>query len=161
MRATPYIRSASKTDLKVGPWQSGKRLPKTAIRTKRPYPVTGKWTWRLISFTCGGEPYKVLLKHRKERQDFMAMLVHDGVEATVLCRVEHHGSHPGWHVHYQPNSPFVAGVVRTPNEKRKDCGQGSSFGTKVLSEFDTWAMTVASQLFGLTSESEDDLGLFS
>ena len=159
MKAAASIRCAEKANVDLGSWTRGKRMPKTAFRLRKPYPVPRAWVWRIISFECAGEPYKVLLKARPERHDFMAMLVHDEGEPTVLCRVEHHGSHPGWHIHYQAERPFSSGVVVAPHMRKRRCGQDVDFGPSVVSQFDAWAVTFAAHLFGLRRGGEDENGL--
>ena len=146
MRSAAWIRSADKTDVNTGSWKSG-RMPKTIVRTKAPYVLSGSWSWRVVTFKFEGDDYTLLIAHRAERTDFMAMLVHVGQEATILCRLEHHGSHPGWHVHYQAQRPFVSGVTTFPHWRKRYCGGDSAFKADVVSGFEPWAMTLANRLF--------------
>lgn len=159
MKSAAFLRRARKTDVDWGKWESGRPMPKSALKLRKPYPVSGKWTWRLVRFSVDGDRYTVLLKHRKGRQDFMAMLVREteGEPGSVLCRIEHHGSHPGWHVHYQAHAPFVSGVVRMPGERRRDCGVDSAFEANVVVEFNAWAMTLAERLFNLREDQDKGL----
>ncbi|WP_283177882.1 hypothetical protein [Gemmobacter sp. 24YEA27] len=128
-------------------------MPKTCIKTKAPYVLAGSWSWRIITFNAEGHPYSILLAHRAERGDFLAMLVHAGKEATMLCRVEHHGSHPGWHVHYQAERPFLTGVTNFPRLRKRDCGGDTSFGPNMVSGFEAWAISVADRLFRFETHS--------
>lgn len=153
IKSAAWVRAADKSDVTVRPWKTG-RMPKTIIRTKGPFTLSGSWCWRVINFSIRPNDYTVLLAHRAERADFMAMLFHNDKEATLLCRVEHHGSHPGWHVHYQSERPFITGVTNFPRLKKRDCGGDSGFGTPVVSGFDAWAMTLADKLFNF--EPHDD-----
>ena len=110
----------------------------------------------MVSFSAGGEKYRVLLAHKYEKQEFLAMLGRiDSREMTVLCRVEHHGSHPGWHVQYQPYEKKQSGIIRGADERRRLCGRGSRFGTDVVSGFDDWAISVAHNPFNLPHASGD------
>jgi hypothetical protein len=149
-----------KTDLDLGTWATGKRMPKSAfpLRPNQAYRLGGAWTWRVISFALDGRYYRVLLAHQSDKQEFIGMLgrLEEGV-MTVLCRIEHHGSHPGWHVHYQPYFEKQVGVVRGADEKRRDCGRGVKFGTDVLSGFDDWAISIAHTLFKLPRRGEQFL----
>lgn len=154
MQSAAWIRLANKDDVNTGSWKTG-RMPKSAIRTKAPYVLSGSWSWRIITFSAKGENYTILVAHRAERADFMAMLVHAGSEATVLCRVEHHGSHPGWHIHYQAERPYVRGVTNFPRWRKRDCGGDSAFKADVLSGFEPWAMTVANKLFRFQSHDSE------
>lgn len=157
-RGAAWVRSADKGEISTGKWTKGKKMPKTAfpLRGSQAYRLSGTWTWRLISFVAGKEDYRILLAHKDEKQEFMAMLgkLLDR-EMTVLCRVEHHGSHPGWHVHYQPFEKRQSGVIRGADEKKSTCGRGSRFGTDVVSGFDDWAISVAHNLFNLPHMSGD------
>lgn len=146
MKSAAWARAADKIGVNTGAWKTG-RMPKTIIKTKGPYALSGSWCWRVITFQAGGQPYLVLLAHRAERGDFLAMLLHSGKEATMLCRVEHHGSHPGWHVHYQAERPFITGVTNFPRLRKRDCGGDSSFGPNMITGFEAWAVTVAERLF--------------
>lgn len=104
-RGAAWVRSAEKEQVSIGTWTTGKKMPKTTfpLRGNQAYRLAGTWTWRLITFVAASENYRVLLAYKADKQEFMAMLGHlVGREMTVLCRIEHHGSHPGWHVHYQP-----------------------------------------------------------
>lgn len=135
-------------------------MPKTAFPFRsNSYRLAGTWTWRLISFVIGSESYRVLLAHKADKQEFLAMLgqLVDG-EMTVLCRVEHHGSHPGWHVHYQPNELKQCGVVIGAGTRKRRCGRDSRFGTDVASGFDDWAISVAHSLFNLSYIRGDNDG---
>lgn len=120
------------------------------LRGNQAYRLAGTWTWRLITFVAASENYRVLLAYKADKQEFMAMLGHlVGREMTVLCRIEHHGSHPGWHVHYQPYESKQSGVVIGADARKRPCGRNSRFGTDVVSGFDDWAISVAHSLFNL------------
>lgn len=155
MRSAAWVRSAEKTDVRTGSWKTGK-MPKTIIRTKGPFVLAGSWCWRVITFSVGEQTHTILLAHRAERADFMAMLFHSGKEATLLCRVDHHGSHPGWHVHYQAERPFQTGVTNFPRLKKRDCKGDSGSWPNVVTGFDRWAMTLADKLF-LFETDEDGM----
>ena len=158
-RGAAWVRSAEKEQVNLGTWATGKKMPKTTfpLRASQSYRLSGNWTWRMISFVVASESYRVLLAHKADKQEFMAMLGHlDGKEMTVLCRIEHHGSHPGWHVHYQPNLSKQSGVVIGADVRRRPCGRDSRFGTDVLSGFDDWAISVAHNLFNLPHASGDN-----
>jgi len=151
-KGAAWVRSAGKDQVSTGNWTTGKKMPKTAfpLRSNHSYRLAGTWTWRLISFAVSGEQYRVLLAHKAEKQEFMAMLGHlVDRDMTVLCRIEHHGSHPGWHVHYQPNETKQSGVVIGADARKRPCGGDSRFGTDVISGFDDWAISVAHSLFKL------------
>lgn len=154
MRSAAWIRSSEKENVDTGSWKTGK-MPKTVIRTKAPYQLSGSWSWRVVTFSTDGENYALLIAHRAERADFLAMLVHAGSESTVLCRLEHHGSHPGWHVHYQAERPFIRGVTAFPRWRKRDCGRDSAFKADVVSGFEPWAMTLANKLFCFQPHDDD------
>jgi len=151
-KGAAWVRSAGKEQVSTGNWTTGKKMPKTTfpLRSNQSYRLAGTWTWRLISFVVGTDQYRVLLAHKAEKQEFMAMLGHlVGRDMTVLCRIEHHGSHPGWHIHYQPFETKQSGVVIGVDARKRPCGRDSRFGTDVLSGFDDWAISVAHSLFNL------------
>lgn len=156
-----WVRSLEKETIHPGKWTSGKRMPKEAfpLRPSQPYRLAGTWTWRVISFLAKGDEYRVLLAYKADKQEFLAMLGRlAGREITVLCRVEHHGSHPGWHVHYQPGRVKQSGVVVGADLKKRACGVNSGFGTDVLSGFDDWAISLGHSLFKLPHAGGDAYG---
>lgn len=157
-RGAAWVRAADKKHLNTGSWKTGKKMPKSSfpLRGSQSYRLPGTWTWRIISFVSDSESYRVLLAYKAEKQEFIAMLGHIvGRDMTVLCRIEHHGSHPGWHVHYQPYREKQSGVVRGADEKKRSCGGDSRFGTDVTSGFNDWAISVAYSLFDLPHPSGD------
>lgn len=124
-KGAAWVRLSEKEDVSTGSWNKGKKMPKTAfpLRPSHAYQLAGTWSWRMVSFSAGGEKYRVLLAHKYEKQEFLAMLGRiDSREMTLLCRVEHHGSHPGWHVHYQPFEKKQSGIIRGADERRRLCG---------------------------------------
>lgn len=154
MRSASGIRQAPKAGVDLGLWKTGQKFPKNGLNLRSPYPVTGQWSWRQIRFQAGDDRYSILIKCRPERLDFMAMLVHCGQPDTVLCRVEHHGSHPGWHLHYQCKRPFFQGVVSFPDMRRRGCGHTQDFGSKRVTGFEAWAITFVVKAFGLEEKGQ-------
>lgn len=151
-KGAAWVRSSEKQIMNAGRWASGKKMPRDSfpLRPSQAYRLPGTWTWRVISFSVRGDEYRVLLAYKADKQEFRAMLGRlTDREMTVLCRVEHHGSHPGWHVHYQPQKIKQSGVVIGIDIKKRACGLNSRFGTDVVSGFDDWAISVGYKLFKL------------
>ena len=160
-KGAAWVRSAAKEQVNTGVWITGKKMPKTAfpLRGTQSYRLAGTWTWRLITFVAESCDYRILIAYKADKQEFRAMLgVLVGKEMTVLCRIEHHGSHPGWHVHYQPGLSKQSGVVIGADEKRRSCGQAEIFGAGVASHFEDWAISIAHSLFNLPHAKGDDNG---
>lgn len=156
----PWVRAARKEQVDMGRWVTGKRMPPRAFPMRAPYRLGSAWTWRVISFVAGRAEYRILVAYRADRHEFIAMLGHlADKEMTVLCRVEHHGSHPGWHVHYQSDKIKQSNVVRSVGERRRSCGGAGSFGTNMAHGFEGWAISVASDLFRLNRVQGEDGGL--
>lgn len=158
MKSVAGVRCAKKANVDLGAWKTGQRFPKSALNLRGPYPIPTGWTWRQIKFSADGENYTIVLKFRKERHDFMAMLVHSGEPDTVLCRLEHHGSHAGWHIHYQCERPFIQGAANFPTLRVRECDQDTKFTDLMLFDFEAWAMTFAASAFGLREKLSDDFG---
>lgn len=151
-RGVAWVRSAEKTHVNTGSWNTNKKMPKASfpLRGSQSYRLAGTWTWRVVSFSVGSDQYRILLAHKAKKHEFIAMLGHlEGRDMTVLCRIEHHGSHPGWHVHYQPRASKQKGVVRGVDEKKRSCGGDARFGTDVETGFNDWAISIAYDLFNL------------
>ncbi len=75
-KGAAWVRLSEKEDVSTGSWSKGKKMPKTAfpLRPSHAYQLAGTWSWRMVSFSAGGEKYRVLLAHKYEKQEFLAML---------------------------------------------------------------------------------------
>lgn len=151
------IRDAPKRDVDLGRWSTGKKMSRSSfpIRRGAPYRLSATWTWRVIRFTCAEEPHRLLVAFRPDLHEYRAMLVRDHPDGdVVLCRLEHHGSHPGWHLHYQPFREKQAVAIRTLSERRRNCDADGAFGGGMVSTREAWALTVALDVFGLRGAAD-------
>ena len=153
-----WVRSQDKANIELGNWNRSKRMPKSAfpLRINQAYRLPGTWTWRVLKFDVDEFQYRVLLAYKLEKQEFIAMLglfVKD--DTTVLCRVEHHGSHPGWHVHYQPGFSKQSGVIRGLGERKRNCDKTSGFNNALVQGFEDWAISVSIGIFGIPQTQSD------
>lgn len=96
----------------------------------------------------------MLLAYRIDKEQYIAMLGMDADGDTkVVARLEYHGTHGGWHIHYpsQELSAVPTGVRSHPWLKRRECREHDTFMLSGLSQDaeKSAAMTIASKAFGL------------
>lgn len=129
-------------------------FPLSKARTKF-YRLGSAWTWRIITFSAEGYEYRILVAYRTDREQFFAMLgVTDSVGDTKLvARLEFHGTHGGWHLHYASDemATVPAGVRSGPWVKKYDCSKQGKFGLPHGSddEAKSKAMTIVADVFRL------------
>lgn len=115
------IVNAPKSDIKIGPWKSGK-VPRAEFAIgKSPYGLGSSYHWCVISFRSLGVDCRVLVIVNFFKQRFEAIL---GVVASdgmrVLCSYEYHATEPGWHCHAACGdvSTIPRGYMRGPWVRR-------------------------------------------
>ena len=91
-----------KTDVKIGPWKSGK-IPAADFRLRRnmkPIRHGSSYRWQLIRFASDGMPCRVLVVLNQEKEIYRATLGQDvDDEVRIICVREFHVKEPGWHCH--------------------------------------------------------------
>lgn len=151
------VRAATKTSINWGKWEKGKMskstFPLSKARTKF-YRLGNAFTWRKITFCAKGYQYRLLVAYRTDKEQFSAMLgMDDAGDTKVVARLEFHGTHGGWHMHYATGSigAVPAGIRVGPWTKRRDCNSHPNFGLGNTSELAEQArvMTIISEVFGL------------
>jgi hypothetical protein len=94
------IVAAPKTQIKVGPWRSGKVPRADFPLAKKAYGLGNSYDWQVISFQALGAEFKVLTVLNEGKKKFEAVLGMMGANILkVLCIYEFHPSEPGWHCH--------------------------------------------------------------
>lgn len=151
------FRAAAKVIEDPGRWTEGRKMPKTAfpLTSGRSYTLGAKWRWRIVKVSVGCARYHILIAFQMKRQEFIAMLgeARSGGLTRILCRVEHHGSHPGWHVHYQQCAPWSDAATAGPAFAKRAC-PSPVFPREEPPMVDSWAYEVAAQLFDLPPSDE-------
>ncbi|HTS42619.1 MAG TPA: hypothetical protein VMH84_18995 [Xanthobacteraceae bacterium] len=94
------IVRASKSNIKVGQWRSGK-VPKADFPMARSaYALGNSFRWCVISFETLGAECKVLVVINEPKQKYEAVLgVMGPIGLRILCTYEYHATEPGWHTH--------------------------------------------------------------
>ena len=81
-------------------WQTTDLQPRHAPIFPRTTPIRAGWKWRSARALGPSGEYVLLAKCNPNRDNWQAFLIltaDDG--SSVVGRFEHHGSHPGLHVH--------------------------------------------------------------
>lgn len=94
------VMNGQKTIKDVGSWKTGERMPRTAFPVRGAgFKEPGKYTWRIVRFSCEGESFRLLMAYRLDLQRAMFYLGKEvRSEMLVLCRYEYHAGEPGWHM---------------------------------------------------------------
>lgn len=156
-----HLRRASKCNINLGKWSSGSMnkaaFPLSKART-RFYRLGQAWTWRVVSFEAGSEVYRILVTFRTDKEQFQAMLglVEARGDTKVIARLEFHGTHGGWHLHYAAGdlAKVPSGIRVGPWLKMHDCVRHETFGLSHDLEDDakSKAMTIVADVFRLNDE---------
>jgi len=110
--------------------------------------VRSSYNWRIVTFECLGNQFRLLVFYRNDKQEYEAWLgMVDGSDTKVLARLEFHATHPGWHLHTNcetndtPSGRIGGNVHRSRLTSRR-----SDFG--VID--DAKALLIATEAFGVT-----------
>jgi hypothetical protein len=115
------IVRAPKTDIKIGPWHSGKVPKKDFPIAKKAYGLGASFRWSVISFTALGVECRVLIIFNAAKEKYEAVLgAMDSETLHVLCSYEYHAGEPGWHCHTACDelSKVPLGYMRGPWVRR-------------------------------------------
>src|SRR5713226_2659168 len=91
--------------VEAGKWTTGK-MTKAAFPLSKNHSLRlgSGWDWRVVRMTYGGVPCRLLVAFHDLKQNAIAYL---GIEAAndmrVVCMLENHSTHAGWHVHASCN----------------------------------------------------------
>ena len=105
----------------AGKWETGK-MPKSAFPLSKNNSLrlgTG-WHWRVIRLTYGEELCRILIAFHEGKQNAFAYFgIESGGDTRVVCSLEHHSTHPGWHVHAACDHMIAPlGRLRWPDIRR-------------------------------------------
>src|SRR5262249_9727610 len=94
---------ALKTDIHLSEWKSGHipraTFPLSRVREKS-YKLGPEYKWRVVSFDCLHQSFKILIVFNDGKQIYRATLAMEVErDLVVLCQHEFHASEPGWHCH--------------------------------------------------------------
>ncbi len=155
------LRRANKSNIRWGSWGSGS-MTRTAFPLSRArrrfYRLGSAYTWRVVTFDAGDYQYRLLVAYRTDKEQFSALLgvTDDSEDTKIVARLEFHGTHGGWHIHYASDEleSVPSGVRCGPWVKRHDCGGHENFGLSASSSDDAnrKAMTIVADVFRLRTE---------
>jgi hypothetical protein len=96
------IRSASKTNVDWGKWESGK-MPRAffplSLPRNRSFRLGSRYRWRVIQFQALENTFRVLVAFHIDKEQYRATLALErGRDLSVIASYEFHGTHPGWHL---------------------------------------------------------------
>ena len=163
MRLKDVIR-ADKTVTSWGKWQEGAKLPRSAFPLSKSKNRTYRlpsYRWRVIEFEVGGQPFRLLVAYRVDKEQYRAVLAVDyGRDMSVLAQYEFHGPHPGWHVHASCEHIEEAprGTMRHPWQRRIPRARARCRRIEFGISNDNQALNKAAEFFRL-HKREGELGL--
>lgn len=120
---------AEKTLVDGGQW-SDKRMPKTGgkfpLSKSRNFRVGASgWRWRVVQLEAGGRAYRVLIMYHLAKQNYLAVVgTPVGSDLLVLGVLEHHATHPGWHVHASCKPPGSSDSGRMRYDSMRKASSG-------------------------------------
>jgi hypothetical protein len=112
---------APKTNIKIGPWHSGKVPRADFPMANSAYNLGSAFRWCVITFNALGHECRVLVIMNGAKQKYEAVFGVMGVrELRILCTYEYHASEPGWHTHatHDDADKLTHGYMRGPWIKR-------------------------------------------
>ena len=104
-------------------WLTGAVPPRHAPVYVRSRPMGRGWMWRSMAVSSEECEYRLFVQCHPSKDDWKAWLIEVNDASSVVCRLEHHGSHPGRHVHAdcskeRPDGPLSIGSgIRIPAAK--------------------------------------------
>lgn len=132
MTLREFVRT-EKVLVEGGSW-SDKRMPRTGgkfpLSRARNFRVGAPgWRWRVVQLEAWGRLHRVLVMYHAGKQNLVAAVgTHVGGDLLILGVLEHHSTHPGWHVHAGCETPTMAeaGRLRYPGMRRVAAGDRSN-----------------------------------
>src|SRR6266446_4395964 len=105
----------------VGQWTTG-RMTKAAfpLSKNNSLRLGSGWEWRVLRLTYGGVQCRLLVAFHALKQNAFAHLgIETGNDTRVICMLETHSTHSGWHVHASCNEKdALPGRLRFPGQRR-------------------------------------------
>lgn len=97
--------SGKRSNISPPKWQQGK-MPKSgasavSLSKARTIRLGAEWRWTHVRLDVDSAPHRIWICYHQGKQNYMALackVLADG-DMLVLGVLEHHGTHPGWHVH--------------------------------------------------------------
>jgi hypothetical protein len=83
-----------------GKWSVSDLPPRHAPIYAKTRPMRAGWRWRSLKAKAGTQNFVLTVICNPKRDNWQAILmVESEVGASVVARLEYHGSHPGLHIH--------------------------------------------------------------
>jgi hypothetical protein len=100
LRLKEIVR-ASKSEIKIGAWHSGKVERRDFPIAKKAYGLGRSFRWCVITFQALDIECRVLVVFNEPKQKYEAILGVMAVDGSlrILCSYEYHATEPGWHCH--------------------------------------------------------------
>lgn len=110
-----------------GKWETGKMTKAVFPLSKNNSLRLGNgWQWRLVRLKYGADVCRLLITLHEQKQNAHAYLgIESGADIRVICILEHHSTHGGWHLHAScDHNHAPLGRLRWPGIKRIPRGHG-------------------------------------
>jgi len=124
-------------------WQTRDIQPRYAPVFPRTKPNRAGWRWRSARVSDGNETFILFVECNPGRDNWKALLIriHNDSGASAVARLDHHGSHPGLHVHVDcERSGIETGVQLLGETQRLPRAGGDSYIRRknAWTEFGFW-----------------------
>lgn len=146
--------SGSRSNFVATKWQAGK-MPKgganaLSLSKSRAIKLGAEWRWTHIGLDVDDMPHRIWICYHQRKENYMAVackILSDG-DHLVVGVLEHHGTHPGWHVHGSCKNLTQSshGRLRYPEMVRIP-EPGSAHRASSFPSDDTEAMDIAGRHF--------------
>jgi hypothetical protein len=152
MRALLAIRERKRIT-SVGPWHSGKRMPRAAflLSKSHSYPLGSSFDWCVVEMQSDVRAYRLLVAFDSAKAQYRAWLgMVDGTDQALIARLEFHPSHSGWHCHTKTGAldKVARGVVKEAKnrDRFRICDVDQTFSVTQLD-----ALNIAFRVFNAES----------
>lgn len=99
MRVRKLVRQPKAILSETG-WSDGDLPPRHAPVFPKSVPIRAGWKWKSARLHAADRTYILWALCNPRRDNWKAVLAIEVIgQASVLCRFEYHGSHPGLHIH--------------------------------------------------------------
>lgn len=130
-----------------------------SAKPKRSFRLGSAWRWRIIHFSALEHEFRLLVAYRQDIDEYLAMvgMVVEN-DTRIIAELCFHGSHPGWHMHFDcgnlTNAPV--GVQRWPGMSRRPKGWSQHRSIKLTASGaemnDNHALDIAANRFQLHTD---------
>ena len=158
LKVAEIIR-AEKSDVKIGPWKSGK-VPAYSfpIAKQKRLPQGNAWTWRVVEFYALTYKFRLLIRLNIDISYYSSILALENEgKNKIICHHEMHQSHRNWHCHFINGNVHETcpGVLRDFNKMRVYESEPSKAKDAQFEVVQSTALAIAANRFRFSAPDEN------